>query len=290
MVWSCIKYSKWADAVLIDTYSTQNFYFALACSQICRLFKVPYYPILHGGNLPKRLKSNPKLSRLLFNNSKQNISPSLYLKDVFNKMGYDNVTYIPNSISLNQYHVKSKTFDNIRLLWVRSFSEIYNPELAIRVLQKLKELGHDVELCMVGPDTEGLLNRLKSLALELEINVKFTGKLSKAEWIKQSHNYNIFINTTNFDNMPVSVIEAMALGFPVVSTNVGGLPFLIDDNKNGILVPPNSVESFVNAVVEIYQNEDLRQKLSKNARLKAESFDWSSIKSNWNSILKQNSV
>lgn len=286
MIWCCMKYARWADVVLIDTYSTQNFYFALVCSQLSRLFKVPYYPILHGGNLPERLELNPTLSGLVFNNSKQNISPSLYLKEVFNKMGYDNITYIPNSILLNQYQVEPKSFETIRLLWVRSFSKIYNPELAIRVAKQLHGLNYGVELCMVGPDAEELLTSLKSLASELDVNIKFTGKLTKIEWINLSYNYNIFINTTNFDNMPVSVIEAMALGFPVISTNVGGIPFLIDDKKNGLLVPPNSVEKFTNAIVDVIENEDLRQKLSNNARIKAESFEWSLIKSRWNSILK----
>ena len=68
--------------------------------------------------------------------------------------------------------------------------------------------------------------------------MNFTGKLSKQEWRDLSKDYNVFINTTNFDNTPVSVIEAMALGIPVVSTNVGGLPFLITDKVDGVLVEP----------------------------------------------------
>ena len=285
MIWSCIKYSKWADAVLIDTYSTQNFYFALACSQICRLFKVPYIPILHGGNLPKRLLSHPKLCNSLFKHSHYNVSPSRYLLEKFDEMGYVNTMHIPNSIHIDDYNIQNKTFENIRLLWVRAFSEIYNPELAVSIMHKLKMLGYEAELCMVGPDADGSLERVKSKALALGVSVTFTGKLTKTEWVELSKNYNIFINTTNFDNMPVSVLEAMALGFPVVSTNVGGLPFLIDDKTNGLLVTPNEVEGFVEAIVTIYQNEDLRHKLSQNARIKAENFDWLSIKSQWNSIL-----
>ena len=55
--------------------------------------------------------------------------------------------------------------------------------------------------------------------------ITITGILRKAEWIELSKDYDVFINTTNVDNMPVSVIEAMALGMPIVSTNVGGIPF-----------------------------------------------------------------
>ena len=54
MLLAILKCSKKVDCVLIDTYSTSNFYYAYLCSQFCRLLKLKYIPILHGGNLPKR--------------------------------------------------------------------------------------------------------------------------------------------------------------------------------------------------------------------------------------------
>jgi len=97
-------------------------------------------------------------------------------------------------------------------------------------------------LCMVGPDKDETLNKAKKLATTLNIrnSITFTGVLKKEDWHKLSNNYDIFINTTNVDNMPVSIIEAMALGFPIVSTNVGGLPYLIDNKIDGLLVTPNN--------------------------------------------------
>ena len=75
--------------------------------------------------------------------------------------------------------------------------------------------------------------KCKALVKEsgMQENVLFKGKMSKKEWIEISKNYHIFLNTTNVDNLPVSVIEAMALGMIIVSTNAGGVPFLIDDKK-----------------------------------------------------------
>ena len=236
MVWCCIRYSQWTDAVLIDTYSTQNFYFALICSQVCRIFSIPYFPILHGGDLPSRLQRSPKKSRLVFENAKTNISPSLYLKSKFEEFGYENIQFIPNAIQIENYSVKSKNYKSIRLLWVRSFSKIYNPEMAIQVLKALLDNGFKADLCMFGPDSHGSLEAVKALAKKLGVDVKFTGKLDKKEWHKLSEQYNIFVNTTNFDNMPVSVIEAIALGLPVISTNVGGIPNLIQHEKEGLLV------------------------------------------------------
>lgn len=286
MLLSIIKNKTWADYVLIDTYSTQNFYFSYLSSQLCRVFNLKYIPILHGGNLPNRLKSSPKLSKAVFNNAYINVSPSKYLKSNFESLGYQNIIIIPNAIELEHYTFKSRKIETIRLLWVRSFSQIYNPKLAVSTLKTLQDKGFDTSLTMVGPDNDGSLEATKIFAKSLKVDVSFTGKLSKKEWITRSKDYNIFINTTNFDNMPVSIIEAMALGLPVISTNVGGLPFLITHNVDGILVPPNNVDAFTTAVSKLKNNENLKNNLVKQARKKTEQYSWQIVKENWKSILQ----
>jgi len=286
MLYHIVKYTTQIDYVLIDTYSTQNFYYAYLCSQLCRLLKLKYIPILHGGNLKIRLKNNPKLSRQLFYNAHKSIAPTMFAKSTFEHFGYTNVVCIPNSIELRNYPFKERKFDEVKLLWVRSFSKIYNCELAVKILKALQEEGIRASLCMVGPDSDGSLGDVKALAQKLQVAVTFTGKLSKADWIALSNDYTIFINTTNFDNMPVSVIEAMALGLPVISTNVGGMPYLIAHEKDGILVPPGSVVDFVDAIKLITSDSVLYERIVRNARLKVEHYDWSLIKLQWAKLLK----
>ena len=282
----CITYSRKVDMVLIDTYSTLNFYYAFFVSQLCRLLKLKYVPILHGGNLPKRLRNNPVLCRLIFNNAYKNISPSQYLKNAFEQFGYLNITYIPNTIEIQQYNFKERQFEEVHLFWLRAFSKIYNPLLAIKTLKALQDDGITASLCMVGPDVDGSFAEAKALAKELQVKVTFTGKLTKQEWIALSRDYNIFINTTNFDNMPVSVIEIMALGLPVVSTNVGGMPFLIEKDVDGLLVESNSIDAFVNAIKTIINNPDRVIEMSYRARRKVEQFDWDVVKKQWLHVLK----
>ena len=168
---------------------------------------------------------------------------------------------------------------------MRSFSNIYNPKLAVSILKALKDKGLEASLTMVGPDNDGSLSDTKAFAKSLNVEVDFTGKLSKKEWIDRSKYYNIFINTTNFDNMPVSVIEAMALGLPVISTNVGGLPFLIENNEDGLLVPPNNTDVFVSEILSLAKNEQRILDLTYQAIKKVEQFSWQVIKEKWNSIL-----
>lgn len=286
MLFSILKHAKKVDGVLIDTYSTSNFYYAYLCSQLCRFLNLKYIPILHGGNLPQRLKNNPKLCKAIFKNAYKNVAPSTYIKAEFEKQAYSNVVYIPNAILLENYPYKERNCDIVKLLWVRSFSDIYNPLLAINILKALLNEGIQATLCMVGPDNDGSLLKAKQYALEMQVEVNFTGKLSKEAWILLSEAHHLFINTTNFDNMPVSVIEAMALGLPVISTNVGGMSFLIENEHDGILVKPNNENEFVAAIKKLQQNPEDTKQMTLNARKKVERFDWEVVKNLWISELQ----
>src|SRR5690606_9373203 len=113
------------------------------------------------------------------------------------------------------------------------------------------------------------------------VKVTFTGKLPKVDWIEISKEYNVFINTTNFDNMPISVIEAMALGIPIVSTNVGGMPYLISNEHDGLLVPPNNEIEFMRAINNLLMNPKTRELMVLNARKKVELYDWDLVKHKW---------
>lgn len=285
MLWTVFRNRKSTDYVLIDTYSTLNFYYAYAVSQLCRLLKLKYIPILHGGELPMRLKESPKLSRAVFSHAFKNVSPSHYLKHHFKENDFNNVVFIPNSIKIENYRFHLKTYESINLLWVRSFAKIYNPALAVKVLKALKNQGIEAKLCMVGPEKDGSLETTKKLAKDLKVDVEFTGKLTKAAWHKKSRAFNIFINTTTIDNTPVSVIEAMALGLPVISTNVGGMPFLIENKTDGLLVESNRVEDFVLAIKEVSSRPVKSDKIAENARKKVENYDWGKVKHQWHNLL-----
>lgn len=286
MILKTIKYSKKIDYVLIDVYSTQNFWYAFIISQLCRLLKLKYVSKLHGGNLPNRIKKSLFCSKLIFNNSFKNVAPSAYLFDVFKEAKFKNLVYIPNTINIDNYPFKERSIVVPKLLWVRSFAAIYNPIMAIDVLRLLKSDFPSAELCMVGPDKENMIPICELYAKEQNVEVKFTGKLEKEEWVEISKDYNVFINTTNFDNTPVSVIEAMSLGLPVVSTNVGGIPFLLENKVNAILVEINDSKSMAMAVQQLLINPNFRNEIVLNARSKVEKFDWNYVKNEWFQILK----
>lgn len=286
MLYKTIKYKNQVDYVLIDTYSTSNFWYAFFVSQLCRVFKLKYLPKLHGGDLPNRIQKSPRVSTMIFKNAYQNIAPSLYLLEAFSNKGYAPIQYIPNTIELKNYPFKVREVIAPKLLWVRSFTTIYNPEMAIVVFQELKKVFPEAELCMVGPDKDGTLLKVKALSKKKRLNVKFTGKLSKQAWTKLSEDYDIFINTTHFDNTPVSVIEAMALGLPIVSTNVGGITYLLEDKETALLVDDNDINGMTLAIKEIITNKNLNRHLIKNAKQLVQEFDWDIVKNKWDEVLK----
>jgi glycosyltransferase involved in cell wall biosynthesis len=213
-----------------------------------------------------------------------NIAPSEYLQHKFEQKGFD-TELIPNVIPLHQYPFKQRKRIAPKLLYVRAFAKIYNPTMAIEVLKELKNTYPKAILCMIGPDKDGTLEDVKQLINKYHLNksIEITGVLSQEEWHKKSQQYDIFINTTNVDNTPVSVIEAMALGLPVVSTNVGGLPFLIQHNINGVLVEKNHSIAMTREICKIV--EENKQSLALNAREKVENFDWDIIQNKWLKIL-----
>ncbi|MEK8180212.1 glycosyltransferase family 4 protein [Flavobacterium buctense] len=286
MLLMTFKYAKKVDYVLIDTYSTINFWYAFFISQLCRILGVKYIPKLHGGDLPSRIVRTKFFSNLIFKNAYINIAPSFYLYEAFKKNGYTNLKYIPNTIELQIYPQSTKEFKVPKILWVRSFAKIYNPLMAIMVFINIKKKFPEAQLCMIGPKKDDSYEKAIRFAQKNNVEVTFTGKLSKEDWIAVSKDYNIFINTTHFDNTPISVIEAMALGLPVVSTNVGGIPFLLEHNVNALLVSDNDIEGMTLQVNRLIEEADLAATIAKNAKETVAGFDWEVVKKQWIDLLQ----
>lgn len=287
MIWTVIRQRKDCKCVLIDTYSTSAFFYALIIGKLCQLFRLAYIPILHGGNLPLRLDRSPGFCRQFFGKAIRIVSPSGFLKEVFKNRGFD-VEVIPNFLNLDNYPYFQRKKVHADLLWVRAFHEIYNPAMALEVLELILQKFDHCSLCMVGPEKDDSMKKFKAQIQKkgLQGQVQVTGKLPKEEWIEKSQNFDFFLNTTHVDNTPVSVMEAMALGMCVISTNVGGMPWLVEDGVDGILCEDEDAQSMANAIIKLIQTPQEASTLSENARKKAEKMDWMVVKQQWKSILE----
>lgn len=285
MLWLVYRSRKSTDFVLMDTYSTKNFWYGYAVAVLCQRLQLKYIPLLHGGELPARLENSPRASSVLFSKAFLNVAPSLYMKTAFQQAGIARVKYIPNSIPIQNYPYRERPSLAPRLLWVRAFAQIYDPMLAVKVLELLLPLFPESELCMVGPVKDDSYKECLRYVRQKQLPVKFPGRLSKEDWAALSRRYDIFLNTTSVDNTPVSVIEAMALGLPVISTNVGGLPYLISADIDGVLVPPRDPQRMAEAVKNLLKDPERSMERTRAARKKIQRFDWAIVKEQWQRIL-----
>jgi len=271
------------DVAVVDLYSGRAFLWGEALSATLGLLKRPFVITLHGGGLPDFAETRVRRVQRCLARASAVTAPSRYLLERMSRYRAD-IQLLPNPIDLSNYSYRNRDKVEMRLVWVRAFHKIYNPQMATRVLALLPE----ARLTMVGGDKgDGSLISTKTVANDLGVagRLQFTGPIARDQVSDYLQQADIFINTTDFDNTPVSVIEAMACGLCVVSTNVGGVSHLIDNGIDGLLVPPGDEEAMAAAVRKIAGNPEFAQRLSRNARAKAERFDWTHVLPQWESLL-----
>lgn len=285
MVFAFFKNIRSFEIVLIDVYSTQNFWYAIIIARLSRVFSKKYIPILHGGDLKNRFENSTFATEKLLKYAFHIVSPSLYYKHEVINLGYHRVIHIPNPIFIEYYTFKKRDKFQPKLLWVRAFNEIYNPLMAIKALELVLIEYPAAELCMIGPDKDGSLKLCEKYVKKNDLPVTFTGKLKKKDWTYLASEFDIFINTSNIDNSPLSVIEAMALGIPIITTNVGGMPFMIEDGVDGLLIQKNAPQELSDSVNWIIQHPEQTSEMTLKAREKILNYDWDKIKEDWKELL-----
>ena len=271
------------NVLILDVFSTKAILFSISVILVAKIYKIPYIPVLRGGYLPERYRKNPRIFNFLLTDARTIISPSEYLRESFQNNSFS-ITVIPNYIDLKMYSFKTRKKIKPQILWVRSIHNSYNPKMAIHVLGKIRKIYPNARLCMVGPVKDNRVReKLKILIsrLDLQNHVLFSGQLSKIEWTALSKDYDIFINTTDYDNNPVTLLESMALGLPIVSTNVGGVPYLIDDNVTGLLVEAKKSEQMVEKIHELISGKIDGYQIAKNAREAVSHYDKNEIIKQW---------
>ncbi|GAB5555128.1 MAG: hypothetical protein Sapg2KO_47190 [Saprospiraceae bacterium] len=274
------------ELIIIDVFSTRAFYFATISGSLARLFKINYALVLHGGNLPVRFRSSHNLSQKLLRKASLVFSPSNYLATAAKSAFEVDVKVIPNRIEvrLNREEVKREN----QLFWVRSLSSIYNPEMAIEVLKYITEAGLDFKLIFIGPGDSERIIKVKRLIKKynLDNKVEIKGRMAREDWHNLARNGKYFLNTTYVDNTPSSVIEAMALGLVPISTNVGGLPFILDNKEDSILVEPNHASEMASYIVALEKDQAELVRLRENGRQKfLETYADKKISEEWRKAL-----
>ncbi len=244
---------------------------------------------LHGGLLPVFARRHPARTRRLLNRSSVTVCPSRYLFEELKPFGKE-LHLIPNALHIAKYPRTANRVPGHRLLWLRAFHVIYNPEMAITMFSKVLASFPDASMTMAGPDKgDGTFQATQKMAKDLGLleRISFPGAIPKEDVPRVMAQHDVFVNTTNVDNTPVSVVEAMACGLPVVSTNAGGIPYLLEHRKTGLLVNTGDARGMASGVRHLLSEPQLAQNLGDNGRKLAESFDWAVVLPQWQRLFSR---
>lgn len=289
MLTTALKQRNQYRLALVEVYSGAAFRWAEAVCLALRWLKKPYILWLHGGNLPAfAQKSSGRVSRLL-RLAHAVVAPSAYLQEQLRPYRQD-ILLIPNPLEIERYPFRLRRDLQPSLVWLRAFHAIYRPVMAVEVLRRVKERVPDVHLTMYGPDKgDGSVQEVRRMAQRygLDDALSLPGGVPKGEVPQVLQQGDIFLNTTDVDNTPVSVMEAMACGLCVASTRVGGIPYLLQHEQDALLVPPADADAMVEAVLRLLREPDLAERLSRSARRKAEAFDWSVVLPPWERLFEE---
>ncbi len=273
---------------VIDVYSGQAFLWAEAAARAAKMRGRRVVLALHGGRLPEFAARRPGRLAMLLGPADAVVAPSGYLRDALKPWRGD-IEVIPNAIELGRYPFRLRRQPEPRLVWLRAFHEIYNPVMAVEVLARVRRVHRQARLAMYGADKDGSLGRVREAARRLGVEeaVELRGAVPKEAVGAALANADVFLNTANIDNMPVSVVEAMACGLCVVSTDAGGVPYLVEEGVDGLLAKPGDAEGMAGAVLRVLAEEGLGARLSEMGRRKAERHDWSRVLGAWGDLLER---
>lgn len=184
---------------------------------------------------------------------------------------------VPNIVDLSCFHPASARPEQVHLLVARNLEPIYDIGTALRAFVQV--LARHPQATMTVAGTGPQEAELKALANSLGIagQVCFCGRLERNAMAEMLRASSVAINPSLADNMPNSVLEALASGVPVVSTDVGGVPFLVQDGSTALLVPVGNPEAMAQAVMRVLETPLLAQQFAEAGLRLADHFTWSEV-------------
>lgn len=190
-----------------------------------------------------------------------------------------NIYIIPNGVNNEYFKIKVNEKSN-QLLFVGQISPRKGLIDLLKAIKIVIKKIPDVKLDIIGNvltkryfDT--LISYTKTNKLEETIN--FVGYLNDKELKQKYSEATLFVFPSYEESQGIVLLEAMACGIPVVASNIGGIPFVVEDGKTGVLFECGNVEELAEQITVLLKDEKLRKKMGAAGRERAEEFSWAKI-------------
>lgn len=195
----------------------------------------------------------------------------------------DDVPMIFNGVDLTHCQPKTNynTIDDFSFIHVGRMTELKQQKLIIEAIAALRTEGYRVKAILIGDGELRQYNEQLSKELGVDKHVVFCGLQS--DIFPFLHNSDAFLLPSLYEGMPISLIEAMGTGLPIIASCVGGIPDMIESGTSGMLIKPN-LNEIVDAMRVLIEDIDFRQKIGKNARARAQSFSALNMSNNYMSL------
>ncbi|MBF0557325.1 MAG: glycosyltransferase family 4 protein [Nitrospirae bacterium] len=225
------------------------------CALIVRLCGIPMVSHFRG-NIPEPSgKSFHNALDLLIRLSNVNIAENLksyeYIKKIVASVRCEQIpNFLPDDVFTNRVHYYGTSREHARVLFVAGLAFAKGLAEIVETARRLPYIHFD----LIGAETADV----KAITGQLPGNIKIMGLMNNPTVIEEMCNSDLFFLPSHTEGFPYSVLEAMAVGLPVISTRVGAIPEMIDDGKGGYLFEIGDVDGFVKGIRNLIASPDLR--------------------------------
>lgn len=244
---------------------------------IAWLRRVPVLVNYRGGEAADFLARSALLVRATMGRAALLAVPSGFLQQIFARHGMA-AAVLPNIVDLRRYRPRpERRALGAHVVVTRNLEPLYDNATAIHAFALLAAARPEARLTIAGTGPQEA--ELKRLAAQLGVaeRVRFAGRLDRDEVAALMNQADLGLNPSLVDNMPNSVLEAMAAGVPVVSTRVGGVPFMVEDECTALLVPPRDAAAMALAMQRILDDTSLWARLADNGLAEVHRYTWAAV-------------
>ena len=251
---------------------------AMPAIVVARLRGVPVVVNYRGGGAEAFLRRRGWAVRPVLRLAAALVVPSGFLQQVFARFGCA-AEIVPNFVDLSRFAPASNPppADAPHLIVTRNLEPIYDNATALRAFGEVLAAFPGARLTIAGEGPQRAA--LQALARELGVaaQVHFAGRLDNARIADLCRSATVLVNPSRVDNMPNSVLEALASGVPVVSTDVGGVPYIVEHGRSALLVPPADAAAMAAAILRLLREPALAAALADNGRAAVRRYEWAAV-------------